>query len=203
MKQLIVGLTGGIGSGKSLASDWFASQGIQIVDADIAARQVVEPGSQGLEAIADTFGSHFVQQDGMLNRRALRELIFQNPELRHQLEAITHPLIRESLEGQLADSQSTYTILVSPLLLETTQRELVERVLLIDAPAEIQIQRACARDQQTPDAIERIMAAQMSREQRRAYADDIVINDGDLANFYKQLKPLHIRYQGISHSFAP
>ncbi|EXV48886.1 dephospho-CoA kinase [Acinetobacter baumannii 25935_9] len=129
----ILGITGGIGSGKSAATQWFESQGIQVVDADIVAREVVEKGQPALQKIQQTFGDWVLQPDGSLDRRALREYIFQNPQARHTLEQITHPAIRQSIIQQLQNPKSPYVILVSPLLFETNQHELVNHTLLIDA----------------------------------------------------------------------
>ncbi|OIG05594.1 dephospho-CoA kinase, partial [Acinetobacter baumannii] len=128
-----LGITGGIGSGKSAATQWFESQGIQVVDADIVAREVVEKGQPALQKIQQTFGDWVLQPDGNLDRRALREYIFQNPEARQTLEKITHPAIRQSIIQQLQNPKSPYVILVSPLLFETNQHELVNHTLLVDA----------------------------------------------------------------------
>ena len=196
--KLIVGLTGGIGSGKTAASDWFASQGIDIVDADVVARIVVEPGQPALAEIKATFGEWTLQADGTLDRAALRQHIFSHPEARQQLEAITHPRIRQEIIRQLQASTSSYSMLVSPLLLESKQHELVERVLLIDVPEHLQLSRASLRDSQSSEAIARIMAVQMPRLQRQTHADDIAVNDGDLHHLYAQLEKLHASYQELA-----
>ena len=190
----ILGLTGGIGSGKSAASQWFETQGIQVVDADLVAREIVEPGQPALQQIHAAFGDWVLADHGALNRRALREHIFQLPEARQTLEAITHPAIRQSLIRQLQSAQSPYAILVSPLLFETNQHELAQRTLLIDTSEDIQIMRASARDLQNEEQIRQIMAAQMSRAQKQSLADDIVTNDGHLEHLYAQLQPLHQLY---------
>ena len=190
----ILGVTGGIGSGKSAATQWFETQGIQVVDADIVAREVVEKGQPALQQIQKTFGDWVLQQDGSLDRRALREYIFQNPEARHTLEQITHPAIRQSIIQQLQNPKSPYVILVSPLLFETNQHELVHHTLLIDASEQTQIQRASQRDGQNAEQIEKIIAAQMPREQKQKLANDTVFNDGLLEHLYQQLEPLHQAY---------
>ena len=192
--KFVLGLTGGIGSGKSAASQWFESQGIAVVDADIVAREVVDIGQPALQQIREAFGDWVLLENGSLNRRALREHIFQAPEARKTLENITHPAIRTSIIQQLHAAQSPYAILVSPLLFETNQHELTQHTLLIDAAIELQIQRASQRDGQNVEQIQKIIAAQMPREQKRAMADDIVLNDGELEHLYAHLTPLHEKY---------
>jgi dephospho-CoA kinase len=192
--KFILGLTGGIGSGKSAASQWFEQHGIVVVDADVVAREIVEVGQPALLQIQQAFGDWVLQKDGTLNRRALREHIFQSNDARRILESITHPAIRQSIIQQLQDAQSPYVILVSPLLFETNQHELTDHTLLIDASIELQIQRASQRDGQNIEQIHRIIAAQMPREQKQQLADDIVLNDGHLEHLYAHLQPLHEQY---------
>lgn len=192
--KFILGLTGGIGSGKSAASQWFEQHGIVVVDADVVAREIVEVGQPALLQIQQAFGDWVLQKDGTLNRRALREHIFQSNDARRILESITHPAIRQSIIKQLQDAQSPYVILVSPLLFETNQHELTDHTLLIDASIELQIQRAAQRDDQNIEQIHRIIAAQMPREQKQQLADDIVLNDGHLEHLYAHLQPLHEQY---------
>lgn len=192
--KFILGLTGGIGSGKSAASQWFEQHGIVVVDADVVAREIVEVGQPALLQIQQAFGDWVLQEDGTLNRRALREHIFQSNDARRILESITHPAIRQSIIQQLQDAQSPYVILVSPLLFETNQHELTDHTLLIDASIELQIQRAAQRDGQNIEQIHRIIAAQMPREQKQQLADDIVLNDGYLEHLYAHLQPLHEQY---------
>lgn len=191
----IVGLTGGIGSGKTAASDYLAlSYNIEVVDADIVAREVVMQGQPALVAIVAHFGERVLLADGSLNRAALREIVFNQPEQRKVLEAITHPAIRAMIQHKLAASLSPYTLLVSPLLFESHQYQLTQRTLVIDASEDLQRQRAAQRDNVSAEQIEQIMAAQLSREQRLQRADDVVINTGDLANLYAQLDALHQKY---------
>ncbi|MGD9698125.1 MULTISPECIES: dephospho-CoA kinase [unclassified Acinetobacter] len=190
----ILGLTGGIGSGKSAASNWFETQGITVVDADIVAREIVEKGQPALQQIHAAFGDWVLSDNGELNRRALREHIFKYPEARKMLESITHPAIRESIIQQLQAATSPYVILVSPLLFETNQHELTDHTLLIDASIDLQIQRAAMRDHQSIEQIEKIIQSQMPREQKRRLADDIVLNDGHLDHLYNHLRPLHEAY---------
>ena len=193
----ILGLTGGIGSGKSAASQWFEAQGIIVVDADIVAREVVEPSQPALNQIREIFGDWVIQSNGELDRRALREHIFKEPKARQQLEAITHPAIRTSIIQQLSNATSPYVILVSPLLFETNQHELTNRNLLIDASENLQIQRASQRDGQSIEQIQKIISVQMSREKKQSLADDIVLNDGHLDHLFKQLEILHKQYLNI------
>lgn len=192
--KFILGLTGGIGSGKSAASAWFEMQNIHVVDADIVAREVVMPGQPTLNKIQQAFGEWVLLENGELNRQALRDHIFQTPEARKTLENITHPAIRSSMIQQLKDAKSPYAILVSPLLFETSQHELTQRTLLIDASKELQIQRASARDGQSIEQIQNIIQVQMARDKKQELADDIVLNDGHLEHLYLQLMPLHKIY---------
>ncbi|MEC8428638.1 MAG: dephospho-CoA kinase [Pseudomonadota bacterium] len=196
--SLIVGLTGGIGSGKTAASDHFESLGITVVDADLASRVVVEKGRPALEQIANHFGSDFITDDGELNRARLREEIFASPEAKQWLEALLHPLIREEIQSQLQSAQSDYTILVSPLLIETDQHLLADRVLLIDVPEELQLQRTMDRDSNSAEQVKAIMASQASRELRRSKADDIVLNDGALTELQHKIEVLHQTYLELS-----
>lgn len=192
--MLVIGLTGGIGSGKTLATDYLQAKGITIVDADLAARVIVEPGKPALADIAATFGAQVIRPEGTLDRAALRQIVFADPAQRKQLEAITHPRIAEEIVRQLAASTSPYTILVSPLLFESGQHRFAQRTLLIDAPEADQKARASKRDGVSASQIEAIMAAQMSREQRQQIADDVVLNDGHPEHLYSKLDALHQRY---------
>lgn len=190
----IVGLTGGIGSGKSAASQWFEHQDIDVVDADVVAREVVQPGQPALEKIAQHFGDWVLQADGQLDRRALRDYIFQHPEARQQLEAITHPIIRQSILSQLQQAQSAYVILVSPLLFETGQDRMTHRNLLVDVSEATQLKRASQRDAQSTEQIQKIIATQMPRSEKLKRADDVVHNEGTLDELYEQLMHLHTDY---------
>ena len=199
----VVGLTGGIGSGKSAASAWFESQCIVVVDADVVAREVVQKGQPALKDIHQAFGDWVLQADGELNRRALREHIFKAPEARKVLEQITHPAIRSSIIQQLAQADSPYAILVSPLLFETNQHELTQRTLLIDASEELQILRASQRDGQNEEQIKKIIAAQMPRLRKQQIADDIVLNDGHLDHLYQHLQSMHEKYLAMALKKQP
>jgi dephospho-CoA kinase len=199
--MFIIGLTGGIGSGKTAASDWFAEQGIGIVDADVVAREVVALGQPALDEIAQVFGGWALLADGTLNRAALRQHVFEHPEDRRKLEHITHSRIHAAMAQRLQAATSPYVVLVSPLLLESGKAGLAgfcQRILVVDVPEEVQRVRAGARDGQTPESIDRIMAVQIARADRIARADDVVLNDGNLQHLYQQLQVLHAHYLQIS-----
>jgi len=193
--SLIIGLTGGIGSGKTAATDIFQALGIRIVDADRVSRKVVEVGSPALAHIAARYGSGIILlSDGSLNRRALRDIIFANPVEKKWLETLLHPLIREEIVKQLHSSQSPYTILASPLLLETDQQTLCSRVLVIDAPETVQLARTQLRDNADKNAVQAIMDSQMGRQQRLALADDVIVNDTGLDALKSAVQALHHKY---------
>ncbi|MDX1399926.1 MAG: dephospho-CoA kinase [Oceanospirillum sp.] len=197
-EKLIIGLTGGIGSGKTAASDYFETLGICVVDADVEARAVVEPGTETLKQIAQHFGPDVLTPDGSLNRPWLREKVFQQPEERQWLESVTHPAIRQRIVDKLAAARSPYSILVSPLLFESGQNELTDRVLLIDVPESVQIERTRLRDGNSEDQVKAILKAQLPRDERRQKADDIIVNDSDLAALQSACFKCHQRYLAIA-----
>lgn len=193
----IVGLTGGIGSGKTAVSDRFAELGIKVVDADVCARTVVEPGKPALQSITDHFGKEVLNPDGSLDRARLRQIVFADEPERKWLESLLHPLIFEEMWSQLQAATSPYAILVSPLLVEAGQNAICQRVLVVDTPEDIQLARATARDANSAEQIKAIMATQASRESRREQADDLIVNDGSLEQLFQQVDNLHHRYLGI------
>lgn len=193
-KPWILGLTGGIGSGKSAAAQCFVDLGVHLVDADNAARWVVEPGRPALAQIAEHFGPSVLQADGTLNRSPLRELIFKDPQQRVWLESLLHPLIREEIRQYLARAESAYAILVSPLLLETSQHQMVQRVLVIDVPESVQIERTVVRDKTNEEQVRAILKAQASRKERLSRADDVIVNDRDPAWLKSEVERLHHFY---------
>jgi dephospho-CoA kinase len=193
-KPWILGLTGGIGSGKSAAAQGFVDLGVHLLDADHAARWVVEPGRPALAQIAEHFGASVLQADGTLNRSALRELIFKDPQQRVWLESLLHPLIREEIRQYLARAESAYAILVSPLLLETSQHQMVQRVLVIDVPESVQIERTVLRDKTNEEQVRAILKAQASRKERLSRADDVIVNDRDPAWLKSEVERLHHFY---------
>ena len=186
-----VGVTGGIGSGKTALTDWLSEQGIVIVDADRVAREVVQPGTPALKAIIDAFGEQYLTQDGNLDRAAMRQLVFGDEEKRLLIESITHPQIREALWDQLRRADSAYVVLSSPLLLESGQSEMVDISVVVDVPEEMQIQRTMARDANDKALVEKIMAAQMRRQKRLELADIVVDNSGDLSALHDRAALLH------------
>jgi len=198
--NLIVGLTGGIGSGKTAASDYLAQKGITVVDSDVIAREVVEPEQPAWLAIRDHFGPEAILPSGELNRPWLRDRVFQQPSERTWLEQQTHPAIRALTIQRLNRSQSPYAILASPLLFESGQDALVNRTLIIDVPEELQVERSCQRDTNSPEQIRRIIRSQISRDQRRNRANDIVDNSGSLPQLWLQLDQLHQQYLQLSSS---
>lgn len=194
MSSFVVGLTGGIGSGKSTVAAYFRQHGVVTVDADDIAREVVEPGSPALEAIARHFGHQVIQENGSLDRAALREIVFAAEEKRQWLEQLLHPLIRQRTEQRLQAATSPYVILVSPLLLETDQKQLVDRILVVDVSTDTQLNRTMSRDNNSREQVERIMAAQMPRETRRTQADDIIDNEVSPDAVARAVEQLHYRY---------
>ena len=188
---LIVGITGGIGSGKSAVTSRFEALGITVVDADLAARVVVEPGREALVAIEEHFGSSVILVDGTLDRAALRARVFADDEERRWLERLTHPLIGREIADQIAASTSPYTILSSPLLLETSQKELVDLVVVVDVPEELQLARTMARDDNDEAQVRRIVAAQMPRGTRLEQADIVIDNAGSLTALDDTVAELH------------
>ncbi|QWF71718.1 dephospho-CoA kinase [Methylomonas paludis] len=192
--MLKIGLTGGIGSGKSTVCRLFAEQGITIIDADLLARQLVEPGQPALTVLAAEFGPQILQSNGSLDRAALRDLVFTNAERKRQLESILHPLIYAKITTQLAVAQGLYCIAAVPLLLETWQPGLVDRVLVVDCSPSQQIERVMQRDQLSRMQALAIMDGQMSRLQRLASADDVLDNSTTVTQLAEQIKRLHNSY---------
>ena len=189
--SLVVGVTGGIGSGKSAVTDRFENLGITVVDADLAARVIVEPGRPALDAIAEHFGKEIIQPDGSLDRAALRKRVFADPDERKWLEQLTHPLIGEEILAQLESAASPYVILSSPLLLETTQNALADLIVVVDVPEEVQLSRTMARDDNDESQVRRIMAAQMARTERLEKADIVIDNSKPLEALDAVVAELH------------
>ncbi|WP_375057193.1 dephospho-CoA kinase [Zobellella sp. DQSA1] len=195
----VVGLTGGIGSGKSTVAALFAELGVEVIDADIIAREVVAPGEPALAAIAEHFGPDVINADGNLDRRALRERVFTRPEQKDWLNALLHPRIRQRMVAACAAARSPYCLLVVPLLVENGLTPLANRVLVVDVSPEQQLARTVKRDHSSEQQIRAIMAAQASREQRLAAADDVVDNSGaELAGVKAAVAALHQKYLALS-----
>ncbi len=198
--MLIVGLTGGIGSGKSTVAERFDVRGVPVIDADVIAREVVEPGTPGLARVVEAFGRDILDENGRLNRSRLGARIFQDPESRKRLEAILHPLIRAEMQRRITHITAPYCVLVIPLLIESGQSDLVHRILVVDTPRELQSRRVAARDKRPPAEIEAILDAQASREERLAAAHDVIVNDTDLNALDQQVARLHQRYLELSRT---
>ena len=202
MSKIVIGLTGGIGSGKTLVSDLFAKRQIDIIDADIIAREVVAPGEPALVEIIKKFGQEIVDTQGHLNRQALRQQVFTDPELKHWLNNLLHPLIRKRMLSQTRDATSPYCILSVPLLVENGMTSMVDRVLVVDVEEQNQLLRASARDGQSEQQIRHIMDAQATRAQRLAVADDRIDNNHSVEETEKQVEKLHSYYLDIVKSSA-
>jgi len=194
MSQFIVGLTGGIGSGKTTVSNLFAERGITVVDADVIARQVVKPGTPLLAAIHEYFGDNVLLEDGNLNRRWLREAIFGNQEDKKWLESVMHPAIRNELLSQLRQASSEYAILSAPLLIENQLTRFCDRVLVVDVSEEAQYQRTINRDQSNAEQVRKIIESQVSRSTRLKAADDVIDNSGNPEQLPDQVQKLHESY---------
>jgi len=192
--MLRVALTGGIGSGKSTVAELFAAHGVPIVDADVLARELTAPGGAALPAIRAAFGAWAIDADGGLDRAAMRERIFADASLRARLEALLHPEIRARMLTRLADLHAPYVLLVIPLLFETGQQELADRVLLVDVPEAVQIARVRARSGLSEAQVRAILAAQVTRARRLAGADDLIDNSGTRAALGPRVDALHRAY---------
>ena len=191
---MIIGLTGGIGSGKTAVSDIFEELGIGIVDADLASRVVVEKGRPSLEEIAKHFGQGILTEAGELDRAKLREIIFNSDEEKNWLESLLHPAIAKQIQEELKASSSPYTILVSPLLLETNQKDFCNKVLVVDVPVETQIERTLKRDDVSLEQVQSIIKAQISRDKRLELADEVIVNDKNLEDLQLAVSKLHQQF---------
>ena len=197
-----VALTGGIGSGKSTVADAFAHLGVNVIDADVIARQVVEPGTPALDAIAERFGQQILNVDGTLNRRALREHIFAHAKDKTWLNALLHPQIQQETRRQMQLATSSYILWVVPLLVENRLSAKADRVLVVDVPKETQIARTMLRDRVSRQHAEHIIAAQATREQRLAVADDVIENMGSPDAIASAVARLHAKYQQLAAQAA-
>lgn len=198
--MLVIGLTGGIGSGKSTVAEMFESLGVPIIDMDRIARQIVEPGQPALTQIKQAFGEKIVAASGQLNRQQLSKIIFDSAEKRHQLEAILHPLIRQETARQLAELKSPYCIVVIPLLLESEQRSFVDRVLVVDVPESLQITRTMQRDGISAAQVRKILAAQVGRDSRLNAADDVIDNSAAMEDIRHRVDELDQQYRALSEN---
>lgn len=189
-----VALTGGVASGKSAVAERFAALGVDVIDADAVARELVAPGQPALAEIAEAFGADMLDANGALDRRAMREHVFADAAARERLEAVLHPRIRATLRERAANTSGPYAMLVIPLFVESGHYGWVDRVLVVDAPREMQHGRLTARDRVASDLAAAMLDAQATREQRLAVADDVIVNDGSLERLDADVHALHARY---------
>ena len=190
-----VGLTGGIGSGKTLVTDLFAARGVAIIDTDVIAHQLTAPGGLAIAAIGATFGAGFIDAGGAMDRARMRQLVFADAGAKQRLEAILHPLIQQECERAAASATGPYLMFAVPLLVESGRwRERVARILVVDCPEQQQVERVMRRNGLAETQVRAIMAAQVSRAERLAAADDVIVNDGPLAALAPQVERLHAQY---------
>ncbi|TJY65338.1 dephospho-CoA kinase [Sinimarinibacterium sp. CAU 1509] len=201
--MLRVGLTGGIASGKSTVQDEFIQLGVPVLDADQVARDVVAPGKPALAQIVAAFGADMLLKDGSLDRARMRQRVFAHPDARRQLESITHPAIRQQMTAWLAQQQGPYCILSVAILVEAGMRPLVDRVLVVDADEAVQLRRLCQRDGIDDSLARQMLAAQASRQQRLDAADDVIVNNTDLATLREAASTLHQFYLRLAAEGAP
>ena len=197
-RRLLIGLTGGIASGKSTVAQRFMDLDVPVIDADVAARAVVAPGKPGFEQVISRFGPAIVAANGELDRRALRELVFSDPDSRRDLEVILHPLIRADMDRSAAAAVGPYIVMAIPLLIEGGSRDRVDRILVVDVDEAVQLQRVMARDRCSLDEAQAILAAQAPRSARLAVADDVLSNSGTVTDLRQAVDRLHQRYLSLA-----
>ena len=195
---MIVGLTGGIGSGKSAAANFFQNEGITVIDADGLSREVIEEGTPGFASIVEYFGSKIIDSDGSINREHLRKEVFDDDKKKKLLESIIHPLVRELMVKKIAVSKSPYSIVMVPLIFETNSMSNYNRILVIDCDPKLQLERAMLRDNNSKSQIQKIMDSQCSREERISIANDIIPNNDSLENLKIRSIAMHKFYLGLS-----
>jgi len=199
--RLVVGLTGGIGSGKSAAADEFGRLGATVVDTDAIAHELTQPGGAALPDLRRLFGDDYVDARGAMDRAKMRELAFRDPAARRRLERLLHPLIRAESERRIAAASGAYVVHVVPLLVESHDyRQRVSRVLVVDCPEDVQITRVRQRSKLSDEEIQRIMRSQISRKERLAAADDVIDNSGTVAALHKQVRALHEMYLELARA---
>jgi len=202
-RRLLIGLTGGIASGKSTVAQRFMDLGVPVIDADVAAREVVAPGKPGLQQVIDRFGSRVVAENGELDRRALREIVFSDPDARRDLEAILHPLIRGEMDRSAAVAVGPYIVMAIPLLIEGGSRDRVDRILVVDVDEAVQLQRVMARDHCSAEQAQAILASQAPRSARLAAADDVLPNGGTVTELRQAVDALHQQYLRLAAAGHP
>jgi len=200
LNVLVIGLTGGIGSGKTAVSDRFARRGVPVIDTDLIARELVEPGQPALAEIVAAFGRACLDAAGRLRRDYLRERVFTDPEGRRRLEAILHPRVRTAMRVRVASLDAPYCLVVIPLLVETGMTDWVDRIVVVDAPESEQIRRVMARDGASEQQARRILDAQAQRDERLSHADDVLENTGDLDALDDRIAVLHERYLALAEA---
>ncbi len=196
--MFVVGVTGGIGSGKSTVTNLFSELGVKVIDADVIARDLVSPGSKSLTAITKRFGQHLVLEDGNLDRRKLRDIIFSDPNAKKWLENLLHPEVKKQILEEIENSKSSYTIVSAPLLLEAGLDQITDRVLVVDIPEASQIERTVLRDRTSEESVNNIIQSQIKRKIRLQKATDIIDNTGSLDDTKKQVKKLHTIYLNLA-----
>lgn len=196
--SLVIALTGGIGSGKSTVAERFAALGVPVIDADLLAREQVLPGTPGLQEIIRAFGPDMLSDSGVLDRDRLRQRIFQDPSARKRLESILHPRIRAEMQQRVREVTTPYVVLVIPLLIESNQTDLADRILVVDTPEALQIERVRHRDRQSIEQVRAALRSQCGRAERLAIADDVIVNDDTLEQLHRQTDELHYRYMSLA-----
>lgn len=194
---MIIGLTGGIGSGKSAAANFFQNEGINVINADSLAKDVIAINTPGFKSVVKYFGSNIIDLDGSINRTKLRKEVFDNDKKRMALESITHPLVREIMSEKISVSHSPYSIIEVPLIFETNSMSSYDRVLVIDCDSKLQLERAALRDQNTNELIQKIIESQCSREERLSIANDVISNNDSLKNLEIRSLAMHKYYLGL------
>jgi len=195
--KVVIGLTGGIGSGKSTVADLFADRGVDVIDTDRIARELTDPGQPAYHAIVEKFGRYVVMGNTHLNRKTLRKYVFSDDSLRVWLEQLLHPLIRKELSHRIEISTAPYCMAVIPLLFENEINPLITRTLVVDVPEDVQIARTQLRDMNTPEEVEAIMKSQVTREKRLGSADDVIYNDKKILDLIPQVDKLHATYLSL------
>ena len=194
---MIIGLTGGIGSGKSAAANFFQNEGISVIDTDQLARKVIEKDTPGYSKVVESFGANILDNNDSIDRAKLREEVFHDSEKRKILESITHPLVRELMVQKISSSTSPYSIIMVPLIFETNSAKNYDRVLLIDCDVEIQLARATIRDENSADLIQKIIDSQCSRSERLSIANDVIPNNHSIEDLKKRSLAMHNFYLGF------
>ncbi|MBL6822914.1 MAG: dephospho-CoA kinase [SAR86 cluster bacterium] len=194
---MIIGLTGGIGSGKSAAANFFHSEGVTVLDADQLAREVIEQNTPGFQSIVDYFGSDIIGEDGSIDRAKLRQEIFDDKEKKKAIESITHPLVRDLMAERIAASTSPYSIIMVPLIFETNSMSAYNRILVIDCDTKLQLERATLRDNNSSEQIQKILDSQCSRTERLSIANDVIPNNDSLENLKTRSLAMHKFYLGL------